>query len=288
MRQVATLISSIAIALFPMILLGCGSERQDLGGKATLKVAGDGEGRTYSLYLYVNGNSLGNVGKLQDGETKEFTFDNAKNGKNKLTIVTSPVVGSNERKDFEFSALPGSVTRAHLTIGSFGSPIEAKIATETVGIDPVQEVEEKARQSEEAARKVKAEAELESEFRKFAKEFVPDLQQAIDRYEEQIKQFAEQRIVFAREMTKLGVDPETRPAYGQKKVIIEKMTEDVKQMVTERKETYIRWKELNLLRDTAETKEQRDKLLKNAQKAARSAEETFDRYMKQSLDADAK
>ncbi len=146
----------------------------------------------------------------------------------------------------------------------------------------------RSRQAAAAAQKLNEEAEVDADLRKFAKEFVPDLQQAIEKYEDQIKQFTEQRIVFAREMTKLGVDPEKRPAYNQKKQIIEKMTEDAKKLVADRKETYIRWKELNLLRDTAETKEQRDKLLQSAQKAAKSAEETFDKYMKQSLDTDAK
>ncbi len=149
-----------------------------------------------------------------------------------------------------------------------------------------QDKEARARQA--AAQIINEESEVDADLRKFAKEFVPDLQQAIDRYDEQIKQFTEQRAVFARDMAKLGVDPEKRPAYNQKKQIIEKMTEDAKKLVADRKETYIRWKELNLLRDTAETKEQRDKLLQSAQKAAKSAEETFDKYMKQSLDADAK
>jgi hypothetical protein len=89
-------------------------------------------------------------------------------------------------------------------------------------------------------------------------------------------------------MLKLGVDPEKRPAYAKKKEIIDKMSEDVKKLVADRKETYIRWKELNLLRDTAETKDQRDKLLASAQKAAKAAEETFDKYMKQSTDSDTK
>ena len=140
----------------------------------------------------------------------------------------------------------------------------------------------------EAAGKVKAEAELDAELKKFAKEFVPDLQQAIDKYGEQVDLFTDQRAAFARDMARLGVDPDKRPAYKTKGEIIEKMKADARKLAEDRRETYIRWKELSLLRDSADTKAQRDKLLQNAHKAAKSADETFEKYMQQSAEPDPK
>jgi hypothetical protein len=142
--------------------------------------------------------------------------------------------------------------------------------------------------AEAAAKKATEEAELEAKLRKFGKELVPDLQDAIDKYQEQLKQFAEQRAAFAQEMKKLGVDPDQRPAYRRKGEIIEKMKTDVEQLLAARKETYIKWQELNLLRDSDDTKKQREELLQSAQGAAKAAGVTFDRYMKQSEDTGGK
>jgi hypothetical protein len=155
---------------------------------------------------------------------------------------------------------------------------------------------EKARQAQELRERTESNeigkkgenTDMELELRKFAKAFVPDLQQAIDKYNEQIKQFTDQRTAFAQELLKLDVDPNSRAAYERKGEIIENMKQDVAKLLADRKETYIKWKELNLLRDTANTQEQRDLLLQNAQKAAKSADETFKKYIEQSRENDKK
>jgi hypothetical protein len=301
MRQLITRLLSIVIALAPVILVGCGSERQDLGGKATLKIACPQLSSRYGfLYLHVtvNGEPAGKVEK--GNETKDFVFNNAKNGKNTLILALlqksdgKKTGGKADTKEIQFTAMPDSVIRVDVTIsGIIWCDIEeVAISTAVLGGDPAIAAEERARKekaaAEESARNAKAEAELESEYQKFAKEFVPDLQRAIERYEEQIKQFTEQRAAFAAEMARLKKDPEQRPAYVRQKEIIDKMAGDVKKLRADREETYIRWKELNLLRDTAEAQEQRDKLLRDARRAARSADETFDKYMKQSEDAGSK
>jgi hypothetical protein len=294
---------SLACGMLGALLLtcGCGKGEEDvlmgsneLGGKATLQYYGDGDFLNRTVYISVNGQDLGSVGSLSGHQSKDFVFDNANNGKNEVkvrAVFWAPIASDTHEQTFKFISLPGRVTSVEVNVGMFGS-ITAKFSVVKEGYHPAKIAEEKARQAqataEQQARRDSQEAAVDAELAKFAKEFVPDLQQAIDKYQEQIKQFTEQRNTFAKEMAKLGVKAEDRPAYVLKKQIIDKMAEDVKRLVADRKETYIRWKELSLLRDTAETKEQRDKLLASAQKAARAAEETFDKYMKQSTDSDAK
>jgi|SRR5579884_232809 len=298
MSKANSFLMTIALTAVPMTLSGCGSERQDLGGNATLKIYCPQLSSRYNfLYLdvKVNGQALGKVEKADADQAKEFTFYNANNGKNTLVLrlVYKRDDKEEDTKKNQFTAMPGSVTRADVTIsGIIWRDIEKVTISTFGGADPVQVAEAKARkeaaEAEEATRKAKTEAGLEAEFKKFAKEFVPDLQQAIDKYQEHIKQFTAQRAVFAEEMAKLGVDPEQRLAYVRKKEIIDKMKEDVIRMVTERKETYIKWKELSLLRETAEAKEQRDRLLQNAKRSAEFAEETFRKYMSQAEETGVK
>lgn len=139
-------------------------------------------------------------------------------------------------------------------------------------------------EADAASQKARVEAELEADLQKFGKQLVPHLHQAIEKYQEQIRQYTAQRAVFATEMAKIGVNPEERPAYKRLGEIIEKMTTDVQGLLAARKETYIKWKELQLLRDTEDTKKQRDALLLAAHESAKSAEDTFNKYMKQSKD----
>jgi hypothetical protein len=295
---------TLACGLFGALLLTCGCGKSDedvlmgshdLGGTATLVYHGEAV-QAIEVVVSVNGKELWRPtwDECIHPMYGKFTFENANDGKNELTIrkkTRSDFGDSNTEKTFRFISLPGRVTRVEVKFGWTGS-IDATFSIDQEGYHPAKIAEENARQAqataEQQARRDSQEAAVDAELAKFAKEFVPDLQQAIDKYQEQIKQFTEQRNTFAKDMAKLGVEPEKRPAYVLKKQIIDKMAEDVKRLIADRKETYIRWKELSLLRDTAETKEQREKLLASAQKAARAAEETFDRYMKQSTDSDAK
>jgi len=165
-----------------------------------------------------------------------------------------------------------------------GQDVGDSPARSSNGINQQQIGQIQVRQAEETARKEKEAAELETELRQFCKQFVPQLHQAIDKYQEQIKKYNEQRIAFAQEMRRLGEDPEQRLAYRQKGEIIEKMKTDAQQLLASRRETYIKWKELNLLRDSEDAQNKRNELLAAAQRSAKTAEETFNKYMKQSED----
>lgn len=153
-------------------------------------------------------------------------------------------------------------------------------------MDRARQLAEAKRKEAEAAEQANEAVRVAEELRKFAKEYVPNLQSAIDQYEESIKQFIEKRAVFAQEMNRQipRIDPETRPAYKRQGEMIETMKRELQQLVQRRKETYIQWRELKLLGDTAETKKQMDALLQNAQDAAKTAEERFEKEMNRNLD----
>ena len=153
-------------------------------------------------------------------------------------------------------------------------------------MDRARQVAEAKRKEAEAAAKANEAVKVAEELRKFAREFVPNLQGAIDQYEERIKQFTEKCAIFAQEMNRQipRIDPETRPAYKRQGEMIETMKKELRQLEERRKETYIQWRELKLLGDTAEAKKQMDALLQTAQEAAKTAEERFEKEMNRNPD----
>lgn len=291
MRCAYNSLKIIATSFLLLGLIGCGPSL-DYRGPVTLIVTGRSAYR--ELVISMNGNESLPVGELERPDEKKFTFENAKNGKNHMVLRVVFRDGEIKEKPFSFSALPGAVIKVVVNVRwSFGATIDADVITLAEGVDPAvvaaaaaaqerAEAAERERQEEARLANEREIAKLDEELRKFAIGFIPNLQQTLDKHVEQIKLFTKQRADFAKDMARQGIDPEKRPAYRLKGELIEQMKLDIVKLLERRRETYIRWKELTLLGDSAESKRQLDTLLQRAQDEAKSAEESFEKAMKNS------